>query len=110
MYHTSMAFGNKCFIHNYGKKNLSKFDTRSDKDIFVGYYSVSKVYRVYNKSTNVVINEFIHVVFDETNNGLPSRSAFDEFQLSKYTNDEHKGVHDKCNHRDVPINFDPCPN
>ena len=65
------------FIHNNGKKNLDKFDAISDEGIFVGYSSVSKAYRVYNKYTKV-IDESIHVVFDDTNNDLVSTFSFDE--------------------------------
>ena len=43
---------------------MGKFDSRSDKGIFLGYSFTSKAYRVYNKRTmkvmetvNVVINE-----------------------------------------------------
>ena len=45
------AFGCKCFILNNGKENFIKFDSRSDKGIFVGYSITSKGYRVYNKNT-----------------------------------------------------------
>ena len=60
------AFGCKCFVHNNGKRNLGKFDERSDEAIFLGYVSDSKVYKVYNKRTTSV-EESIHVIFDETN-------------------------------------------
>ena len=35
-----------------------------------------------------ITEESIHIVFDETSNGLASTSSFDEFQISKYTDDE----------------------
>ena len=45
-------------------ENLKKFDTKSDKGIFLGYSTSSQAYRVYNlktktvmKSANVVIND-----------------------------------------------------
>ena len=65
------AFRIKCFIHNNGKKTLDKFDAMSDKGIFVNYFSLSKAYRVYNKHTKV-IEESVHVIFNETNNDLAS--------------------------------------
>ena len=71
------TFGSKCFIYNNGKKNLSKFDSRSNEGIFVGYSSTSRAYRFYNKCTKVT-KETIHV-FDETNDGFTSSSSFDEF-------------------------------
>ena len=41
-------FGSECFILNTRDK-LSKFDPKSDLGIFLGYSSVSKAYRVFNK-------------------------------------------------------------
>jgi len=63
------------------KKNLGKFDPRSDEGIFVGYSSVSKAYHVYNECAKVM-QESIHVVFSETTDGFTSSSSFDKFQLS----------------------------
>ena len=67
-----------CFIHNNGREKLVNFDQSSDEGIFVGYSSISKAYGVYNKHT-MVIEECIHVFFDETNNGPTTTSSFDEF-------------------------------
>lgn len=60
------VFGCKCFILNNDKDNLGKFDKKSDKGIFLGYSLSSKAYRVYNKRT-LVIEESMHVSFDEPN-------------------------------------------
>ncbi|XP_021728393.1 uncharacterized protein LOC110695472 [Chenopodium quinoa] len=60
------AFGCKCFVHNNVKKNLGKFDERSEEAIFLGYASDSKAYRVYNKSP-MCVEECIHIIFDEVN-------------------------------------------
>ena len=56
-------FGNDCYILRH-RKNLEKFDTKSDKGYFLGYSSTSRAYRVYNlrtktvmESSNVVIND-----------------------------------------------------
>ena len=59
------VFGCKCYILNT-KDNLGKFDAKSDVGIFIGYSTHSKAYRIYNKRTNVV-EESIHVAFDESN-------------------------------------------
>ena len=64
-------FGCKCFILKT-KDNLRKFDAKSDIGIFLGYSSSSKAYRVYNKRT-MVVEEFIHVNFDESNNSSSSK-------------------------------------
>ena len=65
------TFGCKYFFHNNGKKTLGKFDAKSDKGIFLGYSSISKAYRVFNKRLEKV-EEPIHVIFDETNRFVPS--------------------------------------
>ena len=54
---------------NNGKERLKKFDVKSDEVIFLGYSSSSKVFRVFNKRT-LVVEESIHVIFDETNDLL----------------------------------------
>ncbi|KAG5557096.1 hypothetical protein RHGRI_007380 [Rhododendron griersonianum] len=59
------AFGCKCFVHNNDRDDLGKFDARSDEGIFVGYSTSSKAYRVFNKRT-LVVEESVHVAFDET--------------------------------------------
>ena len=81
------AFGSKCFFNNNDKKNLGKLDERSNKGIFAGYLFVSKEYSVYDKYIKV-IEESIHVVFDETNNDRTNTSLFDEFRPSKCANDK----------------------
>jgi len=60
------VFGCKCFILNNGKENLGKFDAKADKGVFLGYATQSHTYRVYNKRL-MIVEEFMHVVFDETN-------------------------------------------
>ena len=45
-------FGSTCFIIN-DKEQRSKFDAKSQVDIFLRY---SLAYRVYNKRTNIVMN------------------------------------------------------
>ncbi|KAM6597070.1 hypothetical protein CsatA_007594 [Cannabis sativa] len=68
------VFGCKCYILNT-KDNLGKFDAKSDVGIFIGYSTHSKAYRIYNKRTNVV-EESIHVAFDETN--PPTSKSLDD--------------------------------
>ena len=65
------VFGSKCFILNT-KDNLGKFDAKSNVGIFLGYSSSSKAYRVFNKKT-MVVEESVHVVFDESNESLERR-------------------------------------
>ena len=67
-------FDCKCFIHNHEKDNLAKFDAKSGEDIFLGYSTTSKVYRIFNKHT-LIIENFIYIIFDEANN--PSSRKID---------------------------------
>ncbi|MDQ9783488.1 hypothetical protein, partial [Serratia marcescens] len=61
-------FGCDCFVHNNGKDHLTAFDAKADIGIMVGYSSISKAYRVFNKRT-LTIEESLHVVFtNETQN------------------------------------------
>ncbi|KAJ9557089.1 hypothetical protein OSB04_011703 [Centaurea solstitialis] len=62
-------FGCVCYILN-SKDNLGKFDSKSDDGIFLGYSSVSKTYRVFNKRRQT-IEETIHVRFDESGPTFP---------------------------------------
>ena len=66
------VFGCKCFILNNGKDNLGKFDSKSDEGIFVGYSQHGHAYRVYNKRT-ILIEELVHVNFDEANQDMQER-------------------------------------
>ena len=60
---------------NNGKERLKKFDAKSDEAIFLSYSSSSKTFRVFNKKT-LVVEELIHIIFDETYD-LPSRKSED---------------------------------
>jgi len=60
------VFGRKCYILNNGKENLGNFYEKADDGIFLGYSLTSHAYRVYNKKL-MIVERFVHVVFDETN-------------------------------------------
>ncbi|KAJ9545020.1 hypothetical protein OSB04_024727 [Centaurea solstitialis] len=62
-------FGCVCYILN-NKDILGKFDSKSDDGIFLGYSSISKTYRVFNKRRQA-IEETIHVKFDESGPTFP---------------------------------------
>ena len=59
-------FGYRSFILINDKDKLKKFDIKSDEDIFLGYSSHNKAYRVFNKR-KLIVEESVHVIFDETN-------------------------------------------
>ena len=56
-------FKSTCFILK-DRENVSKFDSRNDEGIFLGYSSTSKAYRVYNKRTNKVMKT-VNVVINK---------------------------------------------
>ena len=77
------VFGCKCFILNT-KDHLDKFDSKSDEAIFIGYSSRSKAYRVYNKRT-LIIEESLHISFDENKNQTIHIENDDELQNTENT-------------------------
>ena len=62
--------GSKCFTINNGKDFLGKFDAKSDEKIFLGYFSQSKSYRVFNKRT-LVVEQSVQVIVDDINVNIP---------------------------------------
>ena len=58
------VFGSKCYILN-DRKNLGKFDAKSDRWIFLRYSINSWAYKVYNKFTKTVM-ESINMFIDDT--------------------------------------------
>nr|GEY53528.1 hypothetical protein [Tanacetum cinerariifolium] len=56
-------FSSVCYIVRDGE-NLDKMKEKGDECIFVGYFTQSRAYRVFNKRTRVIM-ESIHVNFDE---------------------------------------------
>jgi len=73
------VFGCKCYVHNNEKDALGKFDPRSDEAIFLGYFSHSKAYKVFNKRT-LSVEESVHVLFDETNSLVESDAQDEEYK------------------------------
>ncbi|WJX45438.1 hypothetical protein P8452_32320 [Trifolium repens] len=80
-------FGCYCYILNI-KDNLGKFDSKSDKGIFLGYSLTSKAYRIYNLRTQT-LEESMHVKFDESEE-QPSVMEIDdeEVELIRNQNDD----------------------
>ena len=70
------VFGSKCFILNT-KDNLGNFDAKSSVGIFLRYSLSSNAYRVFNKKT-MVVEESVHIVFDESNDSLERGESIDD--------------------------------
>ena len=58
------TFGSKCYILR-DEENLWKLDEKSSVGIFLGYFTMSKAYRVYNQNSQI-IQESSNVVINET--------------------------------------------
>ena len=71
-----LIFGCKCYILKI-KDNLGKFDSKFDVGIFLGYSNTSKTYGVYIKRT-LIVEEFIHVIFDESNSSSMEKVVVDD--------------------------------
>ncbi len=77
-------FGCFCYILNT-KENLGKFDSKSDKAIFLGYSTNSKGYRIYNLRTQTM-EISMHIVFDEFDDLIiPSNEEEQETQTTQET-------------------------
>ena len=103
------VFGSRCCLLNT-RDQLDKFDAKGDEGIFIGYSTRSKAYRVFNKRT-FVIEESLHVSFDETNLGEPEPNHLDSddedtpfIDVSKM--EDTRNVHDLpkewVHHKDHP--------
>ena len=86
-------FGCKFLVLNNGKDNLGKFDAKSDEGIFLGYFFTSKAFRVFNKRT-LVVEESIHVIFDESNS-LSRKDSLDDDNIGILQEDIDKASHQK---------------
>ena len=59
------VFGTKYFIHINDKKDVDKFEVKSELKIFLGYSETSRAYNIYNLKNNTV-EESPHVIFNES--------------------------------------------
>ena len=82
-------------------------DAKSDEAILMGYALNSKAYRVFNK-TSLVVEESIHVVFDETD--VPPRNVvldddadFEDSNNSKVEETKEKELEDSKD--DPPLEY-----
>ena len=58
------VFGTKYFIHINDKKDINKFEAKSELENFLGYSETSRAYRIYNLK-NGTVEESPHVIFNE---------------------------------------------
>jgi hypothetical protein len=70
------VFGNKCFIL-VKRDRKSKFAPKAVEGFLLGYYSNTRAYRVFNKSTRLV-EVSCDIMFDETNDSQVEQVDLDE--------------------------------
>ena len=58
------VFGTRCFVHINDKKNIDKFEPKSELGIFLGYSETSRAYQIFNLK-NDTVEESPHVIFNE---------------------------------------------
>ena len=58
------VFRSKVFIHNNDKKDLDKFEKKSNIGVFLGYSEHFRAYRVFENDSKTV-EETLHIIFDE---------------------------------------------
>jgi hypothetical protein len=75
------VFGCKCYILKKGTR-LSKFEKKCDEEFLLGYSTISKEYRVYNK-THGIGEEVYDVEFDETNGSQVEDENLDDVRDAK---------------------------
>ena len=73
---------------NNGKENLGKFDAKSDEGIDIGYALNGHAYRVFNKRL-LIVEESMHVVFDESDNYMP-KPVSDDLEFDDLKSVLHK--------------------
>nr|KYP50880.1 hypothetical protein KK1_027345 [Cajanus cajan] len=66
--------------NNKGKILGLGFDAKVDEGVFIGYSTTSKAYSVFNKRT-LVVEESIHLTFDESNTFKKGNLLNDEVEI-----------------------------
>ena len=100
------TFGCKCYVLNNDKDNLETFDSKLDEAIFLGYSTTSKAFQVFNKWT-LIVDEFVHVVFDEFNDLLfkdASRNVGIEKNMKNLEiTQENQEIQEEAGEKDVQL-------
>ena len=72
---------------------MGKFDAKSDEGIHIGYAFNGHAYKVFNKRL-LIVEESMHVVFDETDHSIPKIGADDlECDYLKFVLNKNELIH-----------------
>ncbi|KAJ9560205.1 hypothetical protein OSB04_005365 [Centaurea solstitialis] len=99
-------FGCNCYIKN-DRDALGKFDAIADDGFLVGYSTISKAYRVFNKRRQT-IEETIHVKFDESN-PFSSSSFSDNNDVDQWANSYFQVPKNEAPDSNIPVVGTPSP-
>ncbi|KAJ9562067.1 hypothetical protein OSB04_007227 [Centaurea solstitialis] len=99
-------FGCNCYIKN-DRDVLGKFDAKADDGFLVGYSTISKAYRVFNKRRQT-IEETIHVKFDESN-PFSSSSPSDNNDVDQWANSYFQVPENEGPDTNIPAAGTPSP-
>ena len=77
-------------------------DAKSDKAIFMSYALNSKAYRVFNK-TSLIVEESIHIIFDETNAASRKDVVDDDVDIEDLRIEEPKEKEQEDNKEEPPL-------
>ncbi|KAJ9542409.1 hypothetical protein OSB04_028915 [Centaurea solstitialis] len=99
-------FGCNCYIKN-DRDALGKFDAKADDGFLVGYSTISKAYRVFNKRRQT-IEETIHVKFDESNPFFSS-SFSDNNDVDQWANSYFHVPENEAPDTNIPAAGTPSP-
>ncbi|KAJ9546579.1 hypothetical protein OSB04_019122 [Centaurea solstitialis] len=99
-------FGCNCYIKN-DRDALGKFDDRADDGFLVGYSTISKAYRVFNKRRQT-IEETIYVKFDESN-PFSSSSPSDNNGVDLWADSYFQVPENEAPDTNIPTSGTPSP-
>ncbi|KAJ9561637.1 hypothetical protein OSB04_006797 [Centaurea solstitialis] len=99
-------FGCNCYIKN-NRDALGKFDAKADDGFLVGYSTIFKDYRVFNKRRQT-IEETIHVKFDESN-PFSSSSFSDNNDVDQRANSNFPVPENEAPDTNIPAAETPSP-
>ncbi|KAJ9541659.1 hypothetical protein OSB04_028165 [Centaurea solstitialis] len=99
-------FGCNCYIKN-DRDALGKFDAKANNGFLVGYSTISKAYRVFNKRRQT-IEETIHVKFDESN-PFSSSSFSDNNDVDQWANSYFQVPENDAPDTNIPAAGTPSP-
>ncbi|KAJ9541715.1 hypothetical protein OSB04_028221 [Centaurea solstitialis] len=99
-------FGCNCYIKN-DRDALGKFDAKADDGFLVGYSTISKAYRVFNKRRQT-IEETIDVKFDESN-PFSSSSPSDNNDVDLWANSYFQVPENEAHDTNIPAAGTPSP-